>query len=57
MFDERTVVVVPFTVKSPSTVRLLLTVTFAGNPTVTEAVSVPLPVTSTSFVVPLIVAT
>ena len=46
-----TVVVEPFTVKSPAIVTL------SGRPIVTPAVSEPEPETSTSLVVPAIVAT
>ena len=49
--SELTVVVVPLTVKLPEIV------TSSGNPIVTVAVSLPDPDTSTSLVVPAIVAT
>ena len=52
-----TVVVVPFTVRLPVTVKLLPIVTSLGNPMVTAAVSDPEPVTAISFEVPAIVAT
>ena len=52
-----TVVCVPLTCRLPVTIRSLPIVTSFGNPIVTPAVSDPLPVTSISFVVPVIVAT
>ena len=51
------VVVVPFTVKLPVTVKAPPIVTLSGSPIVTAAVSLPDPDTSISFVVPAIVAT
>ena len=52
-----TVTVVPLTVRSPVTVRLLLMVTSLGRPIVTAAVSEPDPVTAISLEVHAIVAT
>lgn len=52
-----TVVVVPFTVRLPVTVKLLPIVTSLGNPIVTAAVSDPEPETAISLAVPEMVAT